>query len=117
MKTICLHITLFDSFDLHITELFVEERKKEEEKIKYSMKYEVRCGAGPFRSRALGHGLLGLCLNPPLVYLLSHDIFLCVESMMSTNYKSTSEWRGFEPRWFYQSGFDFSKTRLLILNH
>ena len=33
------------------TELFVEERKKkEEEKIKYSMKYEVRCGAGPFRS-------------------------------------------------------------------
>ena len=31
--------------------------------------------------------------------------------------KSTSEWRGFETRWFYQSGFEFAKTPLLILNH
>ena len=31
--------------------------------------------------------------------------------------KSTSEWRGFESRWFYQSGFEFAKTPLLILNH
>ena len=31
--------------------------------------------------------------------------------------KSTSEWRGFESRWFYQSGFEFAKTALSILNH
>ena len=31
--------------------------------------------------------------------------------------KSTSEWRGFESRWFYQSGFEFAETPLLILNH
>ena len=31
-------------------------------------------------------------------------------------WKSTSEWRGFESRWFYQSGFKFGKTPLLILN-
>ena len=28
--------------------------------------------------------------------------------------KSTSEWRGFESRWFYQLGFEFAKT---LLNH
>ena len=27
-------------------------------------------------------------------------------------FKSTSEWRGFESRWFYQSGFEFAKTPL-----
>ena len=26
--------------------------------------------------------------------------------------KSTSEWREFESRWFYQSGFEFAKTPL-----
>ena len=26
--------------------------------------------------------------------------------------KSTSGWRGFESRWFYQSGFEFAKTSL-----
>ena len=31
--------------------------------------------------------------------------------------KSTSKWRGFESRWFYQSGFEFGKIPLLILNH
>ena len=31
--------------------------------------------------------------------------------------KSTSEWRGFESREFYHSGFEFAKTPLLILNH
>ena len=31
--------------------------------------------------------------------------------------KSTSEWRWFEWRGFYQSGFEFAKTPLLILNH
>ena len=51
VKIICLHITLLCVSQNYQTELFVEERKKkEEEKIKYSMKYEVRCGAGPFRS-------------------------------------------------------------------
>ena len=29
--------------------------------------------------------------------------------------KSTSEWRGFESRWFYQLGFEFAKTPLLII--
>ena len=28
--------------------------------------------------------------------------------------KSTSEWRRFDSRWFYQSGFEFAKTPLLI---
>ena len=28
--------------------------------------------------------------------------------------KSTSEWRGFKSRWFYQLGFEFAKT---LLNH
>ena len=31
--------------------------------------------------------------------------------------KATSEWRGFDSRWFYQSGFEFAKTQLSILNH
>ena len=31
--------------------------------------------------------------------------------------ESTSEWRGFESRRFYQSGFEFAKTPILILNH
>ena len=35
---------------------------------------------------------------------------------ISTNL-STSEWRVFESRWFYQSGFEFAKTSLLILYH
>ena len=26
-----------------------------------------------------------------------------------------SEWRGFESRWFYQSGFEFAKTPILRL--
>ena len=30
---------------------------------------------------------------------------------------STSEWRGFESRWFCRSGFEFAKTQLSILNH
>ena len=29
----------------------------------------------------------------------------------------TSEWRGFESRWFCRSGFEFAKTQLSILNH
>ena len=31
--------------------------------------------------------------------------------------KSTFKWGGFESRWFYQSGFEFAKTALFILNH
>ena len=31
--------------------------------------------------------------------------------------QSTSEWRGFESRWFCRSGFEFTNTQLSILNH
>ena len=30
---------------------------------------------------------------------------------------TSSEWRGFESRWFCRSGFEFAKTQLSILNH
>ena len=29
----------------------------------------------------------------------------------------TSEWRGFESRWFCRSGFEIANTQLSILNH
>ena len=28
---------------------------------------------------------------------------------------STPEWRGFESRWFYQSGFEFAKTSVAVV--